>query len=126
MAHHDDIVDGTILQFCDDTYKHIICTSCPRTLSGAYRTMELRYIKKHTETARHKRHVEKARNGQTASLNPVFKAQPVKKSLKKPNRSIMEFGSSRHSFMDVDDFSMDMGIHDTPDTMDLEILRERC
>ncbi|KAG2354908.1 hypothetical protein BDR07DRAFT_1493914 [Suillus spraguei] len=83
--------------------------------------MELRFAKKHIETVRHECHVEKARNGQMASLNPVFKAQPVNKSLKKPNRSIMKFGLSRHSFMDADDFSMEMGIHDTPNTMDLEI-----
>jgi hypothetical protein len=57
----------------------------------------------------------------TASLNPVFKAQLVKKSLKEHNHSIREFGLSRHSSMDADNLSMETGIHDIPDMMDLEI-----
>ncbi|KAG1786489.1 uncharacterized protein HD556DRAFT_1449726 [Suillus plorans] len=121
MVHCDDLVDGRILQFCDHTQKCILCTLCPRTLFGAYHTIELCFTKKHIETARHEHYVENTRNGQMASLNPVFKAQLVKKSLKERNCSIREFGLSRHIFMDADDFSMELGIHDTPDTMDLEI-----
>ncbi|KAG1874861.1 hypothetical protein F4604DRAFT_1924992 [Suillus subluteus] len=121
MAHN--LIDGTILQFCDNTHKRILCTACPRTLSGAYRAMELCFAKKHTESARHKRHVEKAINGWTASLNPVFKAQQVGKSLQECNLSTRkheELGSFG-CFMDANDFSMEMDVHDAPDTMDFEI-----
>jgi len=70
----------TVIKFCEERNgKHVQCMVCPKQQNG-YRTMELRHLPLHIETAIHGRHVQRRLSGKM----PKFLSNPNADRLDEP------------------------------------------
>ncbi|KAG1749584.1 hypothetical protein EDD22DRAFT_958012 [Suillus occidentalis] len=111
----DDVVDGQVLQFCDDFSNRVFCTVCHKKC-GAYRTMEICNATKHLKQEVHVRHAKIAKSKRARLSHPPGMEQRLGGSTNASTSASAPASGPDSPFSPVDcnDFGMDLDVYDVP------------